>query len=105
MKPILVLFLFAASCVGAQTPAPTVRSQTNVVVVPALVRDAHGALVFNLTASDFRVTDDGVEQKLKLDEDNESEPIALVVAVQIGGLGREKSKTWSTAGAHWHLAR
>ncbi len=99
MKPILVLFLLVASRIWAQTPAPAVRTQSNLVVVPALVRDAHGALVFNLTANDFRVTDDGVAQTLTLDEDNENEPIALVVAVQTGGLGRDKLHDYENLGS------
>jgi hypothetical protein len=41
-----------------------VRTQSNVVLVPALVRNAKGELVFTLKAGDFRVTDDGIEQAL-----------------------------------------
>jgi VWFA-related protein len=75
----------------AQTPAPpAVRTQANVVLVPALVRNEKGELVFTLSADDFRITDDGVEQRLVLDEDTGSEPLALVVVVESGGAGKEK---------------
>ncbi len=81
-------------CVAAvawgQLPAPTLSTQTNVVLVPALVRDAKGKPVFTLKASDFSVKDDGIPQALTLDEETGSEPLALVIAVQTGGAGRDK---------------
>jgi VWFA-related protein len=74
-----------------QTAAsPALRSQSTVVLVPALVRDGSGKLVYTLKADDFRLTDDGVEQKLTLDENIGSEPVALVVAVQTGGAAARK---------------
>jgi VWFA-related protein len=74
----------------AQLPAPTVRTESNVVLVPALVEDAKGKPVFTLKASDFTVTDDGIKQTLTLDEETGSEPLALVIAVETGGAGRDK---------------
>ncbi|HXR39169.1 MAG TPA: VWA domain-containing protein [Terracidiphilus sp.] len=83
----------------AAPPAPAVRTLSNVVLVPALVRNAKGELVFTLKAGDFRVTDDGVEQKLTLDEDTGSEPLALVVAVETGGAGKAKLDSYRHLGA------
>ena len=99
MKTIPVFLLLAASLVCAQAPSPAVRTQSNVVLVPALVSNARGETVFNLSASDFRVTDDGVEQKLTLDEDTGSEPLALVVAVESGGIGRGKLRDYRNLGS------
>ena len=62
-------------------------AQTSLVVVPALVRSKSGQLVFNLNASDFALTDDGIPQKLTLEQDTGGEPLALVVVVEIGGAG------------------
>jgi VWFA-related protein len=70
--------------------SPELRSQSTVVLVPALVRDVRGKLVYTLKADDFRLTDNGVEQKLTLDENVGSEPVALVVAIQNGGAGARK---------------
>jgi VWFA-related protein len=78
---------------------PTLRTQSNVVLVPALVRNAKGEVVFSLNASDFRVTDDGVEQPLKLDEDTGNEPLALVIAVECGGVGRQHLDNYQHLGA------
>ncbi len=62
-------------------------AQTSLVIVPALVRSKSGQLVFNLNASDFALTDDGIPQKLTLEQDTGGEPLALVVIVEVGGAG------------------
>jgi VWFA-related protein len=51
------------------------------------VQTRRGGLVYTLAAHDFRLTDNTVEQKLLLDEDSGSEPLALVVVVETGGAG------------------
>jgi VWFA-related protein len=85
----------------AQAPTPPV-SQTSVlnahstlVVVPALVRNKAGELVFTLTANDFVLTDDGVPQRLTLDEDTGSEPLALVVVIEVGGAAAREFNKYS----------
>ena len=62
-------------------------TQSSIVIVPALVRNKTGDLVFTLKADDFVLTDDGVPQKLTLEQDTGSEPLALVVVVEKGGAG------------------
>jgi VWFA-related protein len=64
-----------------------ITSQTSLVIVPALVRSKAGQLVFTLNATDFVLTDDGVPQKLTLEQDTGSDPLALVVVVEVGGAG------------------
>lgn len=91
---------FVAVCIAAvggyaaaqSTPAPpqntpVFRARTNLVLVPALVRTKSGEPVFSLTADDFTLTDDDVPQKLSLEQDTDSEPLALVIMVEIGGAG------------------
>jgi VWFA-related protein len=63
---------------------PTFRTQSNLVLVPALVRDKTGEVVYGLHAKNFIIEDDGVPQTVHLDEAAESEPVSLVVAVQCG---------------------
>jgi len=55
-----------------------------VVLVPALVKDQQGGIVYGLQARNFIVEDDGVEQPARLDEAPEGQPISLVVAIQRG---------------------
>jgi VWFA-related protein len=62
-------------------------ASTTLVLVPALVRTRSGELVFTLKADDFILTDNGVEQKLSLEDDTDGQPLALVVAVETGGAG------------------
>jgi VWFA-related protein len=68
-----------------QSPDGTVlRSTTNVVLVPTLVEKDHGQIVYGLKASDFELTDNGVPQKLHVEEEMDTAPVALVVAVEQG---------------------
>ncbi|MGB6473517.1 MAG: VWA domain-containing protein [Candidatus Sulfotelmatobacter sp.] len=69
------------------SPSPILSARSNLVLVPALVRTKSGELVFTLTAKDFTITDDGVEEKVALEENTDNEPLALVIAVETGGAG------------------
>jgi VWFA-related protein len=88
--PRAATFFLVLALLGAighsQEPAqgPTLRSQSNVVLVPALVKDSQGGIVYGLQAKDFLVEDDGVEQPVRLDDAPEGQPISLVVALQRG---------------------
>ena len=96
MKLIVTIVMMCVTAACAQSPAPSAQqrpefsTQTTVVLVPALVRNGQGELVFTLKADDFRVNDDGIEQKLTLDEDMGGEPLALVIAVETGRAGARK---------------
>ena len=79
------LFVFLALLPGgAFSQENTLRSQANVVLIPALVKDQRGGIVYGLEARDFRIEDDGVEQPVKLDQIPEGQPVSLVVAIQRG---------------------
>jgi VWFA-related protein len=80
----LFLFVFALLTCSALSQETTLRSQANAVLVPALVKDQQGGIVYGLHAEDFVVLDDGVEQAVRLDETPEGQPVSLVVAIQRG---------------------
>jgi VWFA-related protein len=88
----------------AQAPASPAAQNTvlsthsTLIVVPALVRNKAGELVFTLAAKDFVLTDDGIEQKLTLEEDTGGEPLALVVVVETGGSGARQLDKYHTLG-------
>lgn len=63
---------------------PTFHTQSNVVIVPALVRDKSGEIVYGLQAKDFVIEDNGVEQAVSLDEAAQAEPLSLMIAIQTG---------------------
>lgn len=92
----LILATLARGPLPAQTPAgnPAVsaqreavfRARTEQVVVPVTVKDSGGRFVEGLEAKDFRVLEDGVEQKLA---GFSSDPAPLAVALLIdAGLSR-----------------
>jgi VWFA-related protein len=81
----LFLLLFSLTLTGfALSQETTLHTQSNVVLVPALVKSAKGDVVYGLGAKDFIVEDDGVEQPVRLDEVTEGSQISLVVAIQRG---------------------
>jgi len=91
----LFLSISCARSYNAQTsqqsstnqPTQAIIVRSNLVLVPALVKNKSGETVFSLTADDFILTDDGVPQPVQLESDNDSQPLALAVIVQTGGLG------------------
>jgi VWFA-related protein len=104
-RAALAFLLVSSSILCAQSASPTpdqqpftLTSRTSLVLVPALVRTHSGELVYTLTANDFTLTDNGVEQKLSLEEDSGSQPLAIVVAIQTGGAGARKFDTYRNLG-------
>src|ERR1700687_701897 len=78
---LLVCILLGGIALSQET---TLRSQSNLVLIPALVKDREGGIVYGLQAKDFVVEDDGVEQPVRLDEAPEGQPISCAVAIQRG---------------------
>jgi VWFA-related protein len=68
-------------------PGFTITTRSTLVLVPALVKTKSGAVVYTLKADDFTLTDNGVPQKLTLEEDTGDQPLALVVLIETGGAG------------------
>jgi VWFA-related protein len=84
---LAALALAAVPLAAAQNAAPpTFTTGTTLVVAPTLVTTKAGEPVFTLTAKDFVVTDDGIPQKITVD-DNGGQPLALVVVIETGGAG------------------
>jgi VWFA-related protein len=87
LRPVVALLALASAIFAQDAPPaqqPDLRTQANVVLVPALVKDKNGAIIYGLRASDFIIEDDGVEQPVHIDEEPEPSPISLVVAIQLG---------------------
>jgi len=60
---------------------PQIRVRVNVVDTPAVVRDAKGDLVLDLTAKNFRILDNGKLQKIE-DFDMGGAPISLAIVLE-----------------------
>ncbi|RXH57030.1 VWA domain-containing protein [Granulicella sibirica] len=81
----------------AQAPAPsgaaitadtsgqagyTLRTESNVVLLPTQVQTKHGDMLYELKPEQFVVEDSGVKQAIHLDEDTDALGLSLVVVVQ-----------------------
>jgi VWFA-related protein len=105
MRTLLPVLLFYATLpLLAQTPSATddqsytLKTQSNVVLVPTTVQTKHGDMIYELKPEQFVVEDNGVLQTVHVDEDTDSLGLSLVVVVQcsraagyeypkLGGLG------------------
>jgi VWFA-related protein len=87
------------------TPAHSPQSQqpltssSTVVLVPVMVKDRSGDTVISLTSEDFTVTDDGIPQKIRVQEDADQQPLALVIVAQNGGVGTDHLRDYSSLDA------
>ena len=70
---------------SANPDVPTLRVRANEVLVPTLVEKAGGGVVYGLKPKDFVLEDNGVPQKIRVQEEMDTAPVALVVAVELGG--------------------
>ena len=67
----------------AQDSQPyTLRTQSNVVLVPTTVQTKHGEMIYELKPEQFVVEDNGVPQTIHLDGDTDSLGLTMVVLVQ-----------------------
>jgi VWFA-related protein len=71
---------------SAQREAPDLRVTTTEVLVPTLVEKRGGGILYGLNPDDFVLEDNGVRQKIRVQREMDSAPVALVVAVELGGV-------------------
>jgi VWFA-related protein len=83
--------------VAPQSAPATITSTSTLVIVPTLVRSASGELIHGLKPSDFRLTDNGIEQKISI-EDIERQPLAVVVLMQTGGTAPRQFQNYRNTG-------
>src|SRR5712671_879346 len=86
----LIFLLCLTSVCSAQesdTGQPAVTVRSTLVMVPVFVNSQEGRLVLDLKADDFVLTDNVVPQLLTLEQDTDSQPLALAIVVETGGAG------------------
>jgi len=81
---LLLVAAMLLSWSGGISQESTLRSRVNLVLIPTLVKDEAGEIVYGLAAKDFVADDDGVEIPVRLDESPEGQPVSLVLAIQRG---------------------
>jgi VWFA-related protein len=88
MRILLSVVLFCTVSAPAQNlPATgdqsyTLRTQSNIVLIPTTIQTKHGDMLYGLKQDQFVVEDNGVPQTAHLDEDTDSLGLSLVVVVQ-----------------------
>ncbi len=87
LSVLLLLYAFAARAQAPPTTqqTPTLRVQTNLVLVPTLVEASNGEVVYGLGPEAFTLLDNGVPQKVHVDDDLDTTPVSLVVCLEKGG--------------------
>jgi len=68
-----------------QGESANLRVTTTEVLVPTLVEKRGGGILYGLKAGDFVLEDNGVPQTIRVQEEMDTAPVALVVAVEEGG--------------------
>lgn len=95
MRPlwIVAMWLLAQVALGQGAPLETFRSSSTLVVVPTLVQTAAGEVVTNLRPADFSLSDNGVQQKVSVEE-VEHQPVAVLVLLQTGGAATDQFQNY-----------
>jgi len=70
---------------GTRSDSTTLRLTATEVLVPTLVEKRGGGILYGLKDGDFTLEDNGVAQKIRVQEEMDTAPVALVVAVEQGG--------------------
>ena len=84
----LSLGLFPCTSVTAQSRIASDKPltvQSNLVLLPVLVKTKSGEIVFSLTTQDFLITDNGVPQSAQMQDSMAAQPVAIALLVQTGG--------------------
>src|SRR6266436_10431345 len=86
---LILLLCFTSVGIAQQsdTGQPKLAVHSTLVVAPVFVTTKEGRVVFDLKADDFLLTDNGVPQLLTLEQDTDSQPLALAIVVETGGAG------------------
>ena len=70
---------------SSHADATTLRVTAQEVLVPTLVEKRGGGIVYGLKPDEFVLEDNGTPQKIRVQEEMDTAPVALVVAVEEGG--------------------
>ena len=78
-------------------PQPPIRVQVNEVIVPVTVTDDQGRFVSNLDAADFRIQDEGRDQKIQFFSRERNQPIVVGFLLDMSNATRIHWKNFQDA--------
>jgi VWFA-related protein len=102
----VALLVYQAGLAGQgsqQAPGP-IRVHVNEVVVPVTVTDQQGRFVSNLTENDFKIFDQGVEQKIAYFSAERNQPVVIGFLIDQSNAQRLHWKTFQSAAQDLVLA-
>jgi Ca-activated chloride channel family protein len=80
--PVFLLVALAACvCSAQEEPSSTVKVSVRLVNVFVTVTDAHGAPIGNLTKDNFRLSEDGIGQKISVFDKESALPLSIILAI------------------------
>ncbi len=83
MYAVAVALVCLVPCAfGQEQSTPTLTLSSNVVLVPTEVQTKKGEMIYDLKPEQFVLEDNGVAQKIHIDEDTDALGLSLVVVVQ-----------------------
>jgi Ca-activated chloride channel homolog len=112
MASRLFLALLASAVLWAQTAPQTppqqtspIQVQVNEVIVPVTVTDSKGRFVSNLDIGDFRILEDGKEQKIAYFNREHNQPVVMGFLLDLSNRSRMHWKTFQDAAMElvWNL--
>ena len=92
-----LLVCASALCQQGDQPGSQIRVQVNEVIVPVTVTDEKGRFVSNLEAKDFRVLDEGKEQRIRFFSHDQKQPVVVGFLIDMSNNTRIHWKTYQDA--------
>ena len=90
---LLALSLLVMQGFGQQP----IRVQVNEVIVPVTVTDEKGRFVSNLDQADFKIFDQGKEQKIEYFTRERNQPVVVGFLIDLSNNSRTQWKSWQNA--------
>ena len=85
--PLLAAAALLVPLLAQEPDNSTIRANVPLVLAPVTVTDKKGNFIDGLSVDDFRLTDDGVPQKIRMDtSDTVLAPVSLMVLIQASGI-------------------
>jgi VWFA-related protein len=97
----VALLLAVPALPQGQAQAPTIKTEVNLVNLFATVRDKNKRIVTNLTQDDFKVTEDGKEEKVSFFSKEMALPITLGLMLDTSGSEQRMLGAIQDAGARF----
>jgi Ca-activated chloride channel family protein len=78
---ILLIACACCLCAAQEEPSTTVKVNVRLVNVFVTVTDTHGAPISHLTKDNFKLSEDGIEQKIAVFDKESALPLSIILAV------------------------